>query len=129
MKKNKSYYFIVPLQVYPFDVMISVDESDHTLLTRLIKYGNKKEDCYELMCMSESVLARTMILPSGQTVIRIKKQKSNIEMTALMSHEIFHAVTFILDRLGMKLELLISDEAYAYLIQYLTKEIFKRIKP
>lgn len=43
-----------------------------------------------------------------------------------LAHEIFHAVTFILTRIGMSLTNE-SDEAYAYLIGYLTKEIYKHI--
>lgn len=121
-------YFIIPLVVYPFDVMVSIDEPDHILLKRLIKYGNTQEECSELLNMRETSQGRTVMLPSNQTVIRLKTQLKKYDMISTMNHEVFHATTFIMHTIGVRFELFKSDEAYAYLIGYLTREISKRIK-
>ena len=42
--------------------------------------------------------------------------------------EIFHCVIFIFDKIGIKLSYK-TDEIYAYLIQYITKQIYLKISP
>jgi hypothetical protein len=121
-------YFIIPLVVYPFDVMVSIDESDKVLLTRLLTNGNKAEDCMLLMNLSKTTQGRTVILPSNQTVIRFRTQAKKVDMINNIVHEAFHATTFVLERVGMTMDLNTSDEAYAYLLAYLTKEICKKLK-
>ena len=121
-------FFIIPLQIYPFDIMVSIDEKDEVLRNRLIKYGSSIEDCEELMNLSDTVRGRAVMLPSNQTVIRLKMFPKKYDMMSVIAHEVFHATTFILHRIGMKLELFVSDEAYAYLLGYITTEIYKKIK-
>lgn len=128
MTKYKGSYFIIPLVVYPLDVMVSIDETDNVLLKRLLSYGETKEDCEGLLNLPETTRGRCVMLPSNRTVIRLKKQLKKQSFMSVMSHEVFHATTFIMDRVGMKLEINVSDEAYAYLIGYLTNEICKKIK-
>lgn len=123
-----SRYFIIKLNVYHFDVMISVDETDETLLKRLIKNGNTKEDCDSLLRMRETTRGRCIMLPSNQTVIRLVTQPKKYDMMSVISHEVFHATAYILDRIGMKLEVYTSDEAYAYMIGFLTTKIYKKLK-
>ena len=125
----KGQYFIIKPDVYPFDVMVSIDETDDVLLKRLLRYGNTKKDCKGLFNMCALSRGRCHIFKdSAQTVIRLKLQPKKVDMIALISHEVFHAVSFILDRIGMKLDLYSSDEAYAYLTEYLMLEICKKLK-
>jgi len=37
-------------------------------------------------------------------------------------------VTFMLENIGLKLEIMVSDEAYAYLIGHITREFYKQLK-
>ena len=124
----KGSYFIIPLVIYPFDIMVSIDEKDEILLKRLIKYGNIKEDCKNLLNLKDTIRGRYCLLSSNQSVIRLKKQLDKYEMIDVISHEVFHTITYILDKVGISLELCVSDEVYAYLIGYLNKEICKRLK-
>ena len=121
-------FFIIPLQIYPYDIMVSIDEKDESLRNRLVKYGSTKEDCEELMNLPDTTRGRAVMLPSNQTVIRLKMLPKKYDMMSVIAHEVFHATTFILHRIGMKLELFVSDEAYAYLLGYITTEIYKKIK-
>lgn len=124
----KPYFFIIPLVIYPFDVIVSIDEDDNILLKRLLKKGIKEKDCKPFIKMSKNVVGRAFILPSNETVIRFKTLEDKSEMAGNIAHEVFHAVTFILERVGVKFDLNISDEAYAYLIGHLTTEIYKNLK-
>ena len=108
--------------------MISFNETDKVLLERLVGYGNSKEDCADLMNLPCTTLARFSMLPSNQSIIRIKKQENKYVLIGVISHEIFHAATFILARIGMAMEIGSSDEAYAYLVQYLTEQVCRELK-
>jgi len=125
---KKAEYFIIKLQIYPFDVMVSIEETDEILSKRLKKYGNTEEEISDLMNLKETTNARCIMLPSNQTVIRLKLQPKKYDMMGIVTHETFHATVFILTRIGMKLEQLVSCEAYAYLQQYLTEQIFRKLK-
>lgn len=127
-KKDSGSYFIIDLKVYPFKVIVSIDETDKTLFKTLSGYGNSIEDCEVAMNLPSTTLGRAAILPSNLTVIRLKTMKRKYVMMSVIAHEIFHATTFILERVGMKLELGVSCEAYAYLLGFLTKEIYKKLK-
>ena len=108
--------------------MVSIDETDETILKRLIKYGITKEESGELLNLAETVRGRCVMLPSNQTVIRLKTLPKKYDMMSVISHEVFHATSFILSKIGMKMELFVSDEAYAYMIGFLTTKIYKKLK-
>jgi hypothetical protein len=120
-KKKKPINFIVPLVVYPFDTIVSIGESDADLRRSLKKRGIAWDD----ILFYEGV-GRCVLLPNNTVVIRIYRFPFSPADHGTLSHEIFHAVDFILRDIGMSL-LKESGEAYAYLIGYLTKEIYKKI--
>lgn len=125
MSENKQpINFILPLVVYPFDVMVSFGQSDDQLKDCLKKRGIKWDEILE---MPPTGLGRTAMLDGNQTILRLKDVPISVTDYGTLAHEIFHAVVFILDRVGIEL-CRQSDEAYAYLIGYITKEIYKRIK-
>ena len=111
---------IIPLVIYPFDVMVSIGQTDKELSLELLKYGI--EDISELI-LSETTRGRTIMFEGNQTVIRLKTFD-----VAVLCHECFHAVVFILSKVGIPLEVMRSDEAYAYLLEYLVGEVVKRVK-
>jgi len=122
-KKIKPYYFIVPLVVYPFDVLVSIGQSDDELKEVLLKHEIKWEKIIKL-----DGTGRYILLKGNQSIIRTKNIVSTCEDYGILQHEIFHCVTYILDRIGMKFNLHESDEAYSYLIQYLTEKIYENLK-
>jgi hypothetical protein len=69
---SKGFNFVVKLHIYPFEVMVSVDESDDVLLKRLSNYGLSKNDCNELIELHETVKARCVMLETNHTIIRLK---------------------------------------------------------
>lgn len=69
---SKGFNFVINLHIYPFEVMVSVDESDDVLLKRLSNYGLSKNDCNELIELHETVKARCVMLETNHTIIRLK---------------------------------------------------------
>jgi hypothetical protein len=126
MKGNKHFY--IRPNVFPFDIMVSIEESDKKLIKRFNKYGFKPSDYSELLNMPESTNGRCVMLPSNQTVIRLKIQPTKHQMAGVISHEVFHAVSLIMELIGMPLKVFISCEAYAYLTGFITEEIYKNIE-
>lgn len=121
----KGVNFIIPLVIYPFDIMVSFGETDKQL--------NKKLSCFDLgetpnESWSESQLAYTKNYVGGQTLMRFKNTPNSIKDYSIISHEVFHAVSMILWRIGMPLEVQKSDEAYAYLIEYITFQMYDRLR-
>ena len=123
--KNKSFHFVVPLVIYPFDVYVSVNESDGVLKKGLGDYASEW-DLGQLMGLGETVLARAHMCESNLSVIRFNLREG-VELCGLISHECFHIVTFVMRAIGMKMEVGVSDEAYAYLLGYLVGEVGRRI--
>jgi hypothetical protein len=114
--------FTVNYTVYPFDLMIFVNEPykniKKTLKKRLPIDFETKKRIKELKGEFE---ARTVMFPGRQTCIVFKSTKHNV-----IVHEVFHAVEFLFRSIDIPLTLE-SGEAYAYLIGYITDEIYKKI--
>lgn len=64
-------------------------------------------------------------LERNHPVIRMANYPITVTDYGILQHEIFHAIDQILKYIGMTLSD-DSDEAYAYLIEYVTREIYKR---
>ena len=119
MKKN----FIISWEIYPFDVMVSVKEGHGDIVKRIEKTKYKlNEEEKEKLWIEETNKGRTIMLRGGQTIIRLESLEHDT-----IAHEIFHAVTFLMARIGVELSDK-SDEAYAYAIEFLTKKIYKQLK-
>ncbi|MCW3111301.1 MAG: hypothetical protein JWQ09_5807 [Segetibacter sp.] len=125
MKTPKSYNFIIPLVVYPFDVLFSIGETDQQLMDALevilpIEAFDicKEDDC--LLNFNGMYNGRTLFIPGhGQTIVRLSASPP----FATVAHEIFHVVEFLMRKLNMPL-CLKNDEAYAYLIGYITEQFY-----
>lgn len=120
--KNKKLNFIIPLVVYPFDVMVSLGQTDEELKVSMAKYNVDWSD--KMKCTGKGLFYMTK---ENQSLIRQWNYPTTPEDYGSVQHEIFHCVTHILDRIGMKLVLYKSDEAYSYMVGFLTTEIYKRI--
>lgn len=116
--KKKGKNFIIPLVIYPFDILVSINETDDHIREHFKKYEIEEGNFFE----GRITTARTLQFETGQTIIRFYTWESCTMAT--VAHEIFHAVTLILDRVGMPFDIEKNDEAYAYLIGYVTQEFY-----
>lgn len=113
-------------------ILFSIGESDKSFKEYVVSvlpddyYIDFKDD--EICGFTESHRGRTWHhLIGGQTIVRLPKRPVTPVEFGTLSHEIFHAVDYIFRRIGMKLGA-DSDEAYAYLIGYVTEQFWKEIK-
>lgn len=118
MKKS---FNVIPLVIYPFDVVVSINQTDKEFCKSM--KGQDMTDSEGLFNLPKTTSARCVMLPSNLTVIRFKIDKEICHDH--IAHEIFHAATFIMERIGMEFIVMKSDEAYAYLIGYLTKKVYE----
>ena len=125
--KNNGTYFIVGLGIFPFEIMFSINETDDVLMKRLRKYGVDNEELLKFVYNYENSNGRTKMFGTNHTVIRISNFDDRYGFIGTLSHEIFHAITFIFDEIGIKYQLGVSDEAYSYAIGYVTKIAYEKL--
>lgn len=111
--------------IYPFDVMFSFGETDEQVVAHLKNYNIDTTD-NKGWVFEETTVGRCIIFPGNQTLIRLLDFPSTPKEYGHLQHEIFHAVHFILKKMGFKLKMS-SGEAYAYLTQYLTEQVYNII--
>lgn len=119
----KAKNFTISYVVYPFDIMFSFGETDQVLYRKLKCKGITEP---EICDISGITRARTAVFKEGPSIIRMKNIPKTAEEFGFLQHEIFHAVYFLFTRIGIEL-CEKSDEAFAYAIQYLTEQVYKRI--
>lgn len=129
--KDKSITFTIDYQIYPFELMVFVNETDDTfrktLHDRLPEdMRHEIEGIFPCSGAHDIYKARTGIFSGGMSAMHLKFWPENTKQHGLVSHEIFHAVHFLMERLKMPLDFN-NCEAYAYLIQYITEQIYNNI--
>ena len=128
VKKNKFFGGAIVNDVFPLVLAFSFNESDVMF--------RKRVDSAELSVPDEEIfILGSALKQKGRTVLCEEQQfilirpnfipKTNTEYSFLQ-HEIFHAVCFVMSQVGMKLSD-DSDEAYAYLISFYTREFYDLI--
>lgn len=131
---KKAYNFIVPLVLFPFDIMFSIGESnelfDRSLFDRLQKcdYDSLKASERIIWDMGDTCRGRCVHnYEGGQTIIRVKGINTP-EHHGVLAHEIKHAIDFILwHKLGI-VPTKNNDELFAYAIGYVTEQVYKTLK-
>lgn len=117
--------FIVKGEIYPFDILISFGDNQKKLRKKLLRIL-PNESVLEELFIDGLGSGRTIMFSSGQTLLWLKQKPTSINGLAILNHEIFHCVCFILRRIGITYSS-DSDEAFAYFIQYLTNKIYSEL--
>jgi len=126
---SKSNIFIIDSGPYNTDIMVAVDATEGEITKELNKRGvYPTEKTIDKFIMRGTTAARTIELGGNQIIIRLKTDKELPWLHGNIAHEAFHAVEFIFDRIGIKHNLEISGEAFAYLIGYIVRQIYNNIK-
>ena len=126
----KSINKIIPIGLYPFDLMLSFHESDKEVINALKKFniipGDGTEKKVFDMDKIKTKVGRMVMFIDKQTILRLNfiPHLNNPFEMSLLQHEIFHVVEFMMEEINTPLN---TDtcEPYAYLIQYLTEQIYK----
>lgn len=123
--KSKSTNFIIRLNIYPFDIMVSINESNRKLKQTLIESGiNITNEINKILIQKKSNDGLYIMFDSNQSLIRLKNWPQSPKDFNTICHEALHATTFILDKVGIPFDLNKNDEAYAYLLGYITEQIY-----
>lgn len=115
--------------IYPFSLIVSLGESDVDFLNLIESYEDLDLDNEELSLEQNGWdCGITVLQPrDNKIVLRTNFIPKTPEQIGDLSHEIFHAAQFIFE----SLRILITEETqepFAYLIGFYTKEIFKLIE-
>lgn len=111
-------YFIIKSTPYPLDIFVSY-QADFEAFKKQLKKRLPKDLHNEIEKFEGKYDAQTAIFSNGCVCIKF----NNIN-EGTIAHEAFHAVDFIMDKIGSTLTDA-SSEQYAYLLQYIVTEINK----
>jgi hypothetical protein len=128
MKKRtkKKEFILIQGTIFPFDILYTTacDHKVYNYISKNKKYTLNDEEKEKLIVIGRG---KTIQLRGGQVILRVLKEKTQIGIDlTILSHEIEHAIYFILSKCGVK-HTEESDELYAYYQQYLMKYILDRL--
>jgi len=114
----KPKHFTIDYTIYPFNLLVSVCESDNCV--RKILKDKLPDDLHsEIDVVFEPSVARTVMFQGGATIIRFSKEPSQ----GIIAHEALHAVDFLMSNIGN----LTVNESWNYLLEYIINQINKNI--
>lgn len=120
--KRRRLNFFFPLEVYPYNIVVSIAETDEELKKSLKKLHIEWNE--DMICPGSG----RFIMKDKNVVIRIKSYPNNAFGISTVSHEAFHTTAHVLEDIGMSLVLSSNDEAFAYLLDFIVYKIYKKIK-
>lgn len=117
---------LIPVDIYRRDVLLVVNYSHKELEEELLKYlskGEVKRTMKECRGIQEDG-AITIQSSTGGVLVYMPQYLGDEDSIGTIAHELLHATSFILDEAGISFSTQ-TQEAYAYLIGYLAKEVTK----
>lgn len=123
---RKKKHFRIGHGTYPFDIAFYVNYSDEEMIKHLSKYCEVHKDDIDLLRRKDG-RGRTVMLNGGQTVLSIGDCPTFDIMTGVVAHELLHAVNFLFDRVGIKYDVITSEEAFTYQLGYLTESFWNNL--
>ncbi len=112
------------IPIYDHSIFIMFDVVDSDVIKHFDSLGYDRDQYDEVINRDPGDVGLTHIMPNGNVVMLIHKNKDG-SYDNVINHECFHATHFILDRIGMKFEIGVSDEAYAYLNAWIIDQVKK----
>lgn len=126
MKENYKIAKLIPVDIYRRDVLLVTNYSHKELETELSKYlskGEVRKTIKECKGVQDNG-AITIQTSIGGLLVYMPKYLGDEESIGTLSHEILHATSFILEEVGISFSAQ-TQEVYAFLIGYLSKEAMK----
>lgn len=131
------FFCVVQIPLYKQNVVFSLNQTDDQLLSSIVKCstvwrkGQKrsKSDIKYLLDAFKGVVTidgRTVLYDSGVIIVRFYDFASLYlpENLSTFTHELFHVISYIANQKGLELNSG-SEEAYSYLMGFITQEFFK----
>jgi len=122
---------IIPIAGYPFDLMISFNEKDRQIKKKLKAFNIEITSVDDGMFQLDGIKSRRgrfVMFHTKQSVLRLNfyPRLNSPEEMGLLQHELFHTVAFFMQEIDTPLNDT-TQEVYAYLMQWLTREIYSLI--
>lgn len=122
----------IPLHVYPFHVVFSFNHSSEDLKKIIHRKEHVRMEClndHRIEYGSGGGAKWALYLEDNRNValVRMKIIPSTAWQFSALAHEISHVTFAILETCGLSLNVGTSDEAYAYVISYLTQEVYEAL--
>jgi len=122
INQNKMFK-ILPIDVFSTDVVVSINQSDDQLYDCLCHRFTREQ--FDLAFDDWKSDARTVTHSDGFIIVRFRgKIKKEPDTLGLVAHEAYHAAYAVLNKIGVQPGFE-TEEVYAYLIQFLVREILK----
>lgn len=126
-QKTEPCIFAVRHGGYPFDVLVAMGVTNEELAKVLDEYEGLDKKGLKSVLLDRIGAGTTVMFRCGATIIRLRdKWDASTKAHNHLAHEVFHAVHFLMMRIGMRLSR-DSDEAYAYAIGNLTEQILAQL--
>lgn len=122
----KSYYKIIPIDLYCRDILfVFGDEPSFRKAIRKFHTQEQTDKIIENAAIDEHSTGKTIYNQVHNAfIVWMPRLPQTAAELGTLSHEIFHAVQALMINIGASLSD-DSEEAYAYLIGYLTKKVLE----
>jgi hypothetical protein len=121
--KENSMFKIIPVDVFSTDVVVSINQSDDKLYDCLCHRFTREQ--FDLAFDDWKSDARTVTHSDGFIIVRFRQKiGKDPDRIALVAHECYHTAYSVLSRINVQPGFE-TEEVYAYLIQFLVREILK----
>jgi hypothetical protein len=121
--KENSMFKIIPVDVFSTDVVVSINQSDDKLYDCLCHRFTREQ--FDLAFDDWKSDARTVTHSDGFIIVRFREKiGKDPDRIALVAHECYHTAYSVLSRINVQPGFE-TEEVYAYLIQFLVREILK----
>lgn len=111
----------IDIPIYNKSILISINEKDKALMKQLKGINLTLDD---IKRNSKYQRGTAILLDSDDVFIRMYTEVSTPEDYGFFHHELFHAVSMILQSLGLVLNVG-SEEAFTYLYGYVTQKAYE----
>lgn len=114
---------IIPIDIYNTDIMVHFGNYDSLKEELTARFG--LEDALSIlegMNVNENMLGRTVLLSAGNIILWMPSIPKTNKEKGTLAHEIYHAACEIMNKIDVP-PCPDNEEAYAYLIGYITSKI------
>jgi hypothetical protein len=112
---------VIDLGIYPCKVIVCIEDKQAIKVLEDVVSESELE-----IFLSDENPGLTFMFSCGDVAIFIKEKPATAYQFSKLAHEIYHCATYVLNYVGVKHSKK-SDEAFAYLVGFLTEKIYEPI--
>lgn len=117
----KTMYKIINIEMYQRDLMVHFGDKE-SLKDNLSTFIGESKAMEVIEKIQDTNVGNVFVLEGGESILHMPKIPTDSNGFSILAHEIYHITNSIMEKVGINMSS-DSEEAYAYLIQFLTKRI------